>query len=1244
MQKPEKTQLKRKIHPKDRANCLSHFLFCWQLPIIIKYYKNDFTEENLYSNLAEHSSEDLGNELEEKWHEEEKSCKRPSLFRVLYGMFGRKYIAYGVLMLLLELATTFLTPLCLKQFLKYFDPQEKSITKQEACMTAFAIVLLNLLRVLYTHQLYLEFTSLGIKVQIACSSLVYRKYLKLKKETCQKFTLGQMVNLLSNDVERFHDVFVFFHNTWIGPLKIVLGLYYLNVVLGKSAMVGFLILFLFIFIQAYTVRHMANQKLKVARKTDHRIRLMDDIICGIQVIKMYTWEKPFSKLVEISRKTEIAQLLKPNLLRITNFCFCIYLGKIAVFFCVLTTLLTKLPFTAQYFFALLNFYTSLALTVTRRMAYAFIFFAEAKSSLQRIEKFLLCEHQEFQHLSNKEETYNKIVDSSLSLLPRPSGFCIKHVVVKFEKNAVLNDVSLEASSGELVGIAGADGSGKSTLLQVILKEIEPTTGFVDVKGAVSYAVQEAWIFSASVRQNILFGEEMDLEKYQKVIRVCALEEDLSLFPHGDQTLVGERGVMLSGGQKARISLARAVYRDADIYLLDDPLSAVDAHVAEHIFNECLLNYLKNKSVVLVTHQVKYLSKVNQVYFIENGKLTAGETLNKANKYVNAINAETIALKKYDAVSEVKEHRSSEATSPNPYKKYCFAGHWLMCLFILLMFGFAQFINSSTDFFVAFWIDLTENPNHFSFEWKKILSPQNFLTAYASLTVILVLSVHLLSLFYVKYFIKVSNKFHKALFDTILKVPIKFFNDHSSGRILNRFSKDMVCIDQRISVFLFEIITLVFNVIGIFVVISISNLWLTFPAIALIILFYIFAHLFKPINKNIRRTEAIVKSPVLNHFVATVRGLTTIRALDAQKCLQQEFDHHQDVHASAFYLLKAMIYSFTFWVDMICVIYIVLIIFSFLLFETQSTASKVGLAITQSLDLIGLAQAAMKMWSDVDATMTSVERVLEYTDLTPEEDNGHFVPQETWPQEGNVEFKSVTMQYSPEKPMVLNQVCFTVKSGEKLGIVGRTGAGKTSLVSALFRLFHFEGTILIDGVDTKSVPLQVVRAKISIIPQDPVLFIGSLRKNLDPFGEYSDCQIWQALEEVQMKNLIVSLPSGLETVVIEGGNNFSVGQKQLLCLVRAILRNTKIIVLDEATASIDLKTDELIQFTIRRRFEECTVLTIAHRLNTVMDSDKILVMDSGRVAEFGEPQQLLQDTDGMFYSLVTRNSKEDLGNM
>jgi ATP-binding cassette subfamily C (CFTR/MRP) protein 4 len=515
-------------------------------------------------------------------------------------------------------------------------------------------------------------------------------------------------------------------------------------------------------------------------------------------------------------RTEIAQLLKPNLLRITNLCFSLYLDKIAVFFCVLTTLLTKSPFTAEYFFVLFNLFKNLTLTVMKRTAYAFIFYAGAKSSLQRIEKFLLCEHQESQHLSN--------------------------VVVKYEKSAVLNDVSIEVSSGELVGIAGAAGSGKSTLLQVILKEVEPTKGFVDVEGAVWYAAQEAWIFSASVRQNILFGQEMNQDKYQKVIRVCALEDDLSLFPHGDQTLVGERGVMLSGGQKARISLARAVYRDADIYLLDDPLAAVDAHVAEHIFNECILNYLKSKSVVLVTHQIKYLSKVTHVYFIENGKLTAGETLDKFKKSTHNNEIETVPLERLDAVPEVKEHHTSEPTSQNMYKKYCFAGHWLMFLLILFMFGFGQILTSGIDFFVAFWLDLTENPNHFGFEF--------FLTTYASLTVILVLLVHLLLFFYVKYFINVSNKLHEAMFDTILKVPIKFFNDHSSGGILNRFSKDMMCIDQNISVFLFEVITIMFNVIGIFVVISISNYWLILPSIGIIISFFTYLYIYSSLSTRV----------------------------------------------------------------------------------------------------------------------------------------------------------------------------------------------------------------------------------------------------------------------------------------------------------------------------------------------------------------------------------------------------------
>jgi ATP-binding cassette subfamily C (CFTR/MRP) protein 4 len=545
----------------------------------------------------------------------------------------------------------------------------------------------------------------------------------------------------------------------------------------------------------------------------------------------------------------MAQIIKISRLRITNLSFSLYLDRISVLFCVVTTVLTQFPLTLQYFFVLLNAFRYFNFTVTKRLQFALMYYAEAKNSLKRIEDFLLCEYQ-------PQKFSNLIVNNTLSTSRQ--AICIEHIDTTSEKNLILKDVTFKVFPGELVGIAGTAGSGKSTLLQVILKEVEPTQGSVVVEGTLSYSAQEAWIFSASVRQNILFGQEMDQDKYQKVIGVCALEDDLSLFPHGDQTLVGERGVMLSGGQKARISLARAVYRDADIYLLDDPLSAVDAHVAEHIFNECILNYLKSKCVVLVTHQIKYLKKVNKMFLIEHGKLTAGEAIDKVNKVANDNKIGSIALKRFGAVSEAKELQSREATSQNMYKQYCCGGHWSMSLFICIMCGFVQLVSNSTDFFVAFWIGLTDTPNNSGSELTKVLSPQTFLYLYSTLTILLVVSIHLLAFFYIKYCGAISKKVHDALLHTVLDVPIKFFNDHSSGRILNRFSKNLGCIDRIIPVMLFELITNIFYVIGIFVVISILNYWLILLAVGLVLFFYLLAHLFKPINKNLRRTEGVGK--------------------------------------------------------------------------------------------------------------------------------------------------------------------------------------------------------------------------------------------------------------------------------------------------------------------------------------------------------------------------------------------------
>jgi ATP-binding cassette subfamily C (CFTR/MRP) protein 4 len=402
---------------------------------------------------------------------------------------------------------------------------------------------------------------------------------------------------------------------------------------------------------------------------------------------------------------------------------------------------------------------------------------------------------------------------------------------------------------------------------------------------------------------------------------------------------------------------------------------------------------------------------------------------------------------------------------------------------------------------------------------------------------------------------------------------------------------------------------------------------------------------------------LARSSVFAHISATIQGLTTIRALNAEKILIREFDNHQDYHTSAFHLYLAMFSSFGFWADVMGVLYNGLVIFGFFLIKSgmfikfyeknifrfflEIFASSVGLAVCLSNALLLVLQYAMKTWTQLNAQMTAVERVVEYSELSLEPNDGVQTPPESWPTSGNISFHSVSLRYSSKDAPVLKNVSFNIKSKEKIGIIGRTGAGKTSLISVLFRLFHFEGSVVIDNIDIKSIPLTELRSKIAVIPQDPLLFLGSLRKNLDPFGQYDDLQLWTALDEFELKEVISNLPSGLDSMVSERGSNFSVGQRQLLCLVRAMLKESKIIVLDEATANVDLETDELIQSSIRKRFKNCTVLTIAHRLNTVIDSDKILVMDEGLVVEFGPPHQLLQNREGFFYRYVKKGGVQVL---
>nr|CAD7572757.1 unnamed protein product [Timema californicum] len=519
----------------------------------------------------------------------------------------------------------------------------------------------------------------------------------------------------------------------------------------------------------------------------------------------------------------------------------------------------------------------------------------------------------------------------------------------------------------------------------------------------------------------------------------------------------------------------------------------------------------------------------------------------------------------------------------------------------------------------------------------LFSTEVSLYIYSGCIVACVLLTLLRSIFFFKVCMNASIGLHDTMFRSILQGTMRFFDTNPSGRVLNRFSKDMGAIDELLPILMLEVIQIFLVMSGILTMVSIVNYMLIIPMLCVAPIYYKIRSIYLCTAQDIKRLEGVTRSPVFSHVSASFSGLTTIRASGAQEMLRKEFDSHQDLHTSAWYLTIATTIAFGFWLDCVSNVFVGCVTLSFLVFEEGILGADVGLAISQSLILSGMLQYGIRQTAEVVNQMTAVERVLEYTKIDKEQginsESEKKVPV-TWPSKGAIQFEHTSMSYSISDPPVLRDLNFVIEPAQKVGIVGRTGAGKSSLISALFRLAKLEGSIKIDQVDTQTVRLHDLRSRISIIPQEPVLFSASLRDNLDPFNNYQDDTLWNALEEVELKDSVESLSHKVNA----GGTNFSAGQRQLVCLARAIVRNSKVLVLDEATANVDPQTDTLIQGTIRRKFADCTVLTIAHRLNTIMDSDRVLVMDAGTMVEFGRPYELLQNQGGYFYSMVQETGK------
>ncbi|CAG9854876.1 unnamed protein product [Phyllotreta striolata] len=1288
-------------HPQLSSNFLSNLFFCWGLKIFYKGWNKELNQDDLYKPFEEHESQHLGDQLESLWKLEKIEHSHPCLLRPLWKLFKKDVIIHAFWAFVLEFILKMSQPLLLGKLIEFYNPDQTTISSLEGYLYSLCIVLSSFLYVLVCHWYHLSLQHLGMKIRIACCSLIYRKSLRLSKKALVNTTIGQMINLLSNDVNRFDNIFRYIHYLWVGPLESLVIMYLIYEVSGFTGLSGFIILLLFIPFQMFMGKLTTNFRQKTAVKTDERVLLMSEIICGIQVIKMYTWEKAFSQLVENVRNSEINQIRLLSYIRALHMSFNKFITRAAVFLCIIVYTYKGNKLNAGYVYVISSFYNILKQSISNDFPQAIGQSAEALVSVSRIEEFLQFDEvypdaNRDPYVSKKHNTSTPLIHSSAK--KKSVGIYLENICAKWidtQEDNTLHNINFNVGPQQLVVVVGAVGSGKTSLLHTVMKELPICRGKKDIVGKISYASQEPWLFTGTVKQNILFGETWDAKKYERVIKVCALERDLSMLSQGDRSLVGDRGVTLSGGQRARINLARAIYKEADIYILDDPLSAVDTHVGKQIFEDCISGYLRSKCTLLVTHQLQYLKNVDRIFLMERGTIVSsgnykemsespGEFAKLLKHHVEDEECDdTIDEESSDCTFDstsieepmvAKEEAHVQISSSKVYFRYLkYGGGWCYGIYLMILFVLTQFTASGSDYFVKEWVDFEQNryknnetnrlllealaddvkmeenyPKLFNIqspiESTILTSSTRCIYIYSVIIASVIVFTIVRSITFYKMCLKASVRLHNTMFNKVCNGTMFFFNTHPSGRILNRFSKDIGCIDEMLPNYLVDTIQIALNVLAVnIIVIATVKTWFLLPTLIIGTIFYLFKIVYVSSSRNLKRMEATTRSPVFSHIHASLQGLTTVRAFEAQTILKQEFDKHQDLHSSAYYLFLCCNRTFGFWLDLLCVVYIGIVTFSFNVFG-NAYGGMVGLAITQAISLTGMFQWGMRQWSELDNSMTSVERVLEYTDITQEIHNHKKEPPKRWPEHGLLEFQSVYLRYATNLPYVLNNLTFKIKPKEKVGIVGRTGAGKSTLISALFRLTNIEGKILIDGICTSDIPLKTIRSKIAIIPQEPVLFSGTLRANLDPLCEYTDWDLWKALDEVALKEVVSEMEMGLDSKISEGGSNFSLGQRQLICLARAIIKQNKILVLDEATANVDPKTDALIQSTIRSKFANCTVLTIAHRLHTVMDSDKVLVMDAGSAVEFNHPHILLQNPEGIFYSLVKQTGKSMAENL
>ncbi|XP_058750626.1 ABC transporter C family member 10-like isoform X1 [Vicia villosa] len=1157
----------------------------------------------------------------------------------------REILLTGFFALLKVLALSS-TPLLLSSFISVAEGNESF--KYEGYTLVISLLFIKIIESLSQRQWYFRARLVGMKVRSILTAAIYRKVLRLSNSA---HSGGEIMNYITVDTCRVGEFPFWFHQTWTTILQLCIALVILFRTIGLATLASLAVIVFTVLCNAplAKLQHKFQSKLMVAQ--DERLKATSEALVNMKVLKLYAWEIHFKNVVDYLRNVEL-KLLYVVQLRRTYLVFLFWTSPMLVSSAsFLACYFLKVPLHASNVFTFLATVCLVQEPITR-IPDVIAVVIQAKVAFARIVNFLDAPELQSENLKNE------CLDFSLK-----GSISIKHADFSWEGNAsnpTLRSISLEVRHGQKVAICGEVGSGKSTLLATILGEVPKTKGAIDVNGRFAYVSQAAWIQIGTIRENILFGSKLDDQRYQETLERSSLVKDLELFPYGDLTEIGERGVNLSGGQKQRIQLARALYQNADIYLLDDPFSAVDAHTAKKLINEYIMEGLQGKTVLLVTHQVDFLPAFDSVLLMADGViLQAGpyhQLLNSSPEFLGLVNAhkettgsdqlaasstfsnsekrmqEAFVLKQFIAPKEEnqlikQEEREKGDTGLKPYLQY-----------LNQMKGYIFFSMASLSQLVFVVCQILQNSWMASNIDNPLVSTLQLILVYFIIGSFSTVFVFTRSLFVVALGLQSSKYLSSELMNSLFRAPMSFYDSTPLGRILSRVSSDMSIMDLDIPFSLSFAVggtILFYSSITVLAVVTWQVLIVAIPMVYAAIYMqqrYCFAS-----AKEVMRMNGTTKSLLANHVAETVAGAVTIRAYEEEERYFEKNLDLIDINASAFFHSFASNEWLFLRLETISAVVLTAAALCMIMLPPGTLSSGIiGMALSYGFSLNDSLESSIRNQCTVANYIISVERINQYMHIQSEAEEiveGNRPPL-NWPTAGKVEINDLKIRYRSNGPLVLDGIICTFIAGHKIGIVGRTGSGKSTLISALFRLVEpAGGKIIVDGIDISSIGLHDLRSSFGVIPQDPTLFNGTIRYNLDPLSKHSDQEIWEVLGKCQLRQVIKRKEEGLNSSVVEDGSNWSMGQRQLFCLGRALLRRSKILVLDEATASIDNSTDLILQKTIRNEFADCTVITVAHRIPTVMDCSMVLAISDGKLAEYDEPMRLMKREESLFRKLV-----------